>query len=149
MGPLGDCLTLCQVPPRPYRAVRFCFSLLSQIMFVDDGQINHSSRLRMNAPPWCLASFSNLSVNASRVLPITGNPMAKQQVAKSEPQKAPYVTPKILTLKVDLSFASSATNFEDLIDSVNYPERPVPGTTETLSKSKSAAVRGKPLSPNP
>jgi hypothetical protein len=65
---------------------------------------------------------------------------------KNEPQKAPYVTPRILTLKVDLSFASSATNFEAL---VNYPEPPVPGTTETPSKAKSAAVRGKPLSPNP
>ena len=75
--------------------------------------------------------------------------MAKQQVAKSEPQKAPYVTPKILTLKVDLSFASSATNFEDLIDLVDHPERQVPGTTETPTKAKSAAVRGKPLSPNP
>ena len=75
--------------------------------------------------------------------------MAKQQVAKSEPQKAPYVTPKILTLKVDLSFASSATNFEDLIDLVNHPESLVPGTTETPSKAKSAAVEGKPLSLNP
>ena len=74
--------------------------------------------------------------------------MVKSQASKSESQKAPYVTPKILTLKVDLSFASSATNFEDVIDLVNYPKRPVPGTTEP-SKAKSAAVRGKPLSPNP
>ena len=33
--------------------------------------------------------------------------MAKQQIAKIEPQKAPYVAPRILTLKVNLSFASS------------------------------------------
>ena len=75
-----------------------------------------------------------------------GIPMAEE---KKESQKAPYVTPKILTLKVDLSFASSVTNFEDLIDLVNHPERLVPGTTETPTKAKAAAGRGKPLSTNP
>jgi len=36
--------------------------------------------------------------------------MAKQQVAKNEPQKVPYVTPRILTLKVDLSLASAPSS---------------------------------------
>ena len=40
--------------------------------------------------------------------------MAKPQVAKSEPQKAPYVKPKILTFKVNPSFAS--TEIEPLPD---------------------------------
>ena len=35
--------------------------------------------------------------------------MAKPQ-AKSEPQKVPYVTPQILTLKVDLSLASAPSS---------------------------------------
>jgi hypothetical protein len=69
-----------------------------------------------------------------------GIPMAEE---KNEPQKAPYVKPKILTLNVDLSFASSPTDFED------HPEQSVLGTTETPSRAKSAAVQGKPLSPNP
>jgi hypothetical protein len=34
--------------------------------------------------------------------------MAKPQVAKSEPQKAPYVTPRILTFKVDTKLVSTA-----------------------------------------
>ena len=41
-------------------------------------------------------------------------PMAKQQIAKTQPQKAPYVTPKIRTLKVSLSFASSASTLHDI-----------------------------------
>jgi hypothetical protein len=40
--------------------------------------------------------------------------MAKQQLAKIEPQKAPYEAPRILTLKVNLSFASSATDLDDI-----------------------------------
>jgi len=40
--------------------------------------------------------------------------MAKQQIAKSQPQKAPYVIPKIRTLKVSLSFASSASTLQDI-----------------------------------
>ena len=41
-------------------------------------------------------------------------PMAKQQIAKTQPQKAPYVTPRIRTLKVSLSFASSASTLHDI-----------------------------------
>jgi hypothetical protein len=33
--------------------------------------------------------------------------MAEEKIPKSESQKAPYVTPKILTFKGSLSFASS------------------------------------------
>jgi hypothetical protein len=40
--------------------------------------------------------------------------MAKEQLAKIQPQKAPYETPRILTLKVNLSFASSATALNDI-----------------------------------
>jgi hypothetical protein len=36
--------------------------------------------------------------------------MAKEQIAKSEPQKAPCVKPKILRTKVDLSFAGLPKN---------------------------------------
>jgi hypothetical protein len=38
--------------------------------------------------------------------------MDKQQIAKIQSQKAPYVTPRILTLKVNLSFASSGTDLD-------------------------------------
>jgi len=69
--------------------------------------------------------------------------MAKPQ-AQSEPQKAPYVKPKILTLKVDLSFASSATNFEDLIQMPLEPAK-----AETPSKTKTAVAGEKPYSPHP
>jgi hypothetical protein len=69
--------------------------------------------------------------------------MAKPQ-AQSEPQKAPYETPKILTLKVDLSFASSATDVEDLIQ---MP--PKPAKAETPSRTKAAVAGGKPHSPHP
>jgi hypothetical protein len=75
--------------------------------------------------------------------------MAEEKTTKSESQKAPYVTPKILTLKVDLSFASSATNFEDLVDLLDRPQPPVPAKTETPSKAKTAVVGGKPSSPHP
>ena len=40
--------------------------------------------------------------------------MDKQQIAKIQAQKAPYVTPKIRTLKVDLSFASSASTLQNI-----------------------------------
>jgi len=40
--------------------------------------------------------------------------VAKPQVAKCEPPKAPYVKPKILTFKVNASFAS--TEIEPLPD---------------------------------
>jgi hypothetical protein len=40
--------------------------------------------------------------------------MEKQQITKIQPEKAPYVTPRILTLKVNLSFASSATALDDI-----------------------------------
>ena len=76
--------------------------------------------------------------------------MAEEKIPKSESQKAPYVTPKILTFKVSLSFASSATNFDDdLIDLLDRPQAPVPAKTETPSKAKTAVVGGKPASPHP
>jgi len=40
--------------------------------------------------------------------------MDRQQIAKIQPQKAPYVTPEIRTLKVSLSFASSASTLQDI-----------------------------------
>ena len=75
--------------------------------------------------------------------------MAEEQIAKSEPQKAPYVKPRILTLKVDLSFASSATKLEDIIGLLDGSQLPVPAKTETPSKAKTAVVGGKPASPHP
>jgi hypothetical protein len=75
--------------------------------------------------------------------------MVEEKITKSEPQKAPYVTPKILTLKVDLSFASSATNLADLIDLLDRPGLPLPAKTETPSKAKTAVVGEKSLSPHP
>ena len=69
--------------------------------------------------------------------------------AQSEPQKAPYVKPKILTLKVDLSFASSATNFEDLIALADHPPLlPAPNKEPTV-KAKATGVGGNPLPPGP
>jgi hypothetical protein len=65
--------------------------------------------------------------------------MAKPQ-PQSEPQKAPYVTPKILTLKVDLSFASSATNLEDITDLRDRPQLTVPAKAEAPHKANKAAV---------
>jgi hypothetical protein len=65
--------------------------------------------------------------------------MAKPQ-PQSEPQKAPYVTPNILTLKVDPSFASSATNLEDIIDLLDHPQLTVPAKAETPHKANKAAV---------
>ena len=73
--------------------------------------------------------------------------MAEEKTTKSEPQKAPYVTPRILTLKVDLSFASSATNFEDIIGLPDRPQRPA--KTETTHKAKAAVVGERPPSPHP
>ena len=75
--------------------------------------------------------------------------MAEEKIQKREPQKATYVTPKILRLKVDLSFASSATDLEDLIDLLDYPHPPVPAKTETPGNAKTAVVGGTPLSPHP
>ena len=69
--------------------------------------------------------------------------MAEEKTPKSESQKAPYVTPKILTLKVDLSFASSATNLEDLIDLLDHPQAPLLAKVETPHKASSAAVGGR------
>jgi hypothetical protein len=42
--------------------------------------------------------------------------MDKKQIAKIQPQKAPYVTPRIRTLKVSPSFASSASTLHDIFD---------------------------------
>jgi hypothetical protein len=70
--------------------------------------------------------------------------MPEEQIPNSKPSKLRYVTPRILTLKVDLSFASSATKFEDLIQMP--PER---AKTERPGKANTAVVGGKLLSPNP
>ena len=70
--------------------------------------------------------------------------------AQSEPQKAPYVTPKIVTLKVDLSFASSATDLED--NSIDLLDRSLtlPAKAEPPHKANKAAVGGgNPLPPGP
>ena len=74
--------------------------------------------------------------------------MAEERPTQSEPQKAPYVAPKILTLKVDLSFASSATNFEDIIALADTPRLPAPNK-EPLVKAKAAGVGGQTLTPHP
>jgi hypothetical protein len=74
--------------------------------------------------------------------------MAEEKTTKSESQKAPYVTPKIVILKVDLSFASAATNFDDHVDLLDR-QPPVPAETETPSKAKTAVVGEKPSSPHP
>ena len=111
-------------------------------MSIHDWQITHSRQRRINLAPLALC---NLSVIASHVSvpPNQGTPMDKPQ-AQSEPQKAPYVKPKILTLKVDLSFASSATNFEDII-ALAAPQPAAP-TKEPPVKAKAAGVGGKPAS---
>ena len=76
--------------------------------------------------------------------------MAEEKTPKSESQKAPYVTPKILTLKVDLSFASSATNLEDIIDLLDRPQLTVPAKAEAQHKANKAAVGGgNALPPDP
>jgi hypothetical protein len=64
--------------------------------------------------------------------------MVRPQASKSEPQKAPYVTPKILTLKVDLSFASSAADLDDIFGLAISPQSPVP------DKSRNATEQLKP-----
>jgi len=75
--------------------------------------------------------------------------MAKPQ-PQSEPQRAPYVAPKILTLKVDLSFASSATNLEDILDLIDRPQPAVPAKAEAPDKANKAAVGGRnPIPPGP
>jgi hypothetical protein len=57
--------------------------------------------------------------------------------AQSEPQKAPYVTPKIITLKV-----------EDIIDLLT--QLTVPAKAEAPHKAnKAAAGGGNPLPPGP
>ena len=66
-----------------------------------------------------------------------GTPMAKQQLAKIEPQKAPYVTPRILTLKVNLSFASSADALDDIVG-LARPQALEPDKPE-IPQSKRAA----------
>jgi hypothetical protein len=63
--------------------------------------------------------------------------MAKQQRAKIEPQKSSYVTPRILTLKVNLSFAS-ATDLDDIFGLAIPPQSPVP------DKSRNATEQLKP-----
>ena len=74
--------------------------------------------------------------------------MAEERPTQSEPHKAPYVKPKILTLKVDLSFASSATNFEDVVDLLDRPQVTVSAKAEAPHKANKAAVGGgNPLPP--
>ena len=68
--------------------------------------------------------------------------------AQSEPQKAPYVKPKILTIKVNLSFASSATNLEDIIALADTPQLPETNKGPPV-KAKATGVGGNPLPPGP
>jgi len=56
--------------------------------------------------------------------------MAEEQIANSEPQKAPYVKPAILTLKVNPSFAAAPSS----------KWLPVPDETETRQSQAKAAV---------
>ena len=63
--------------------------------------------------------------------------MDKQEIAKIQPQKAPYVTPKIRTLKVSLSFASSASTLHDIFG-LARPQALEPDKPET-PRSKRAA----------
>ena len=65
--------------------------------------------------------------------------MAKEQVAPTEPQKAPYVRPAIVTLKVNLSFASSATKLGQLLDVADLSQDP--GQAETRQSKAVAGVK--------
>jgi hypothetical protein len=65
--------------------------------------------------------------------------MAKQEAAQSEHQKAPYVTPAIVTRKVNLSFASSATKLGQLRDVVD-PSQEL-GAAETRQSKAVAGVK--------
>jgi hypothetical protein len=65
--------------------------------------------------------------------------MDKKQIAKIQPQKAPYVTPRIRTLKVSLSFASSAATVHDIFDLA----RP-----QALEPDKPETPRRKPVAGN-
>jgi len=65
--------------------------------------------------------------------------MAKQEAPPSEHQKAPYVTPAIVTLKVNLSFASSATKLGQLLDVVD-PSQDL-GAAETRQSKAVAGVK--------
>jgi hypothetical protein len=63
--------------------------------------------------------------------------MDKNQIAKIQPQKAPYVTPRILTLRVSLSFASSADALDDIFG-LARPQALEPDKPE-IPQSKRAA----------
>ena len=63
--------------------------------------------------------------------------MGKQQIAKIQPEKAPYVTPRILTLKVSLSYASSAAALDDIFG-LAHPQALEPDKPE-IPQSKRAA----------
>jgi hypothetical protein len=73
--------------------------------------------------------------------------MAKQQTAKGETARAPYVKPTILTLKVDLSFASSVTKFEDTFALADLPQLSAPNQ-EPQAKAKASGVGEKTLAPD-
>ena len=60
--------------------------------------------------------------------------MAKEQLAKIEPQKAPYETPRIFALKVNLSFASSATDLDDIFGLAIPPQSPVPDKSRNATE---------------
>ena len=64
--------------------------------------------------------------------------MAKEQIAKIEPQKAPYETPRILTLKVNLSFASSATDMDDTFGLMAHPQARVSDKREMPQRKPKA-----------
>jgi hypothetical protein len=74
--------------------------------------------------------------------------MAKEQTANGDPERALYVKPCILTLKVELSFASAATNFEDILDLLDSPQLPTPNK-EPPAKAKATGVGGQTLTPHP
>lgn len=63
--------------------------------------------------------------------------MSKEEVEPTEPQKAPYVRPAIVTLKVNLSFASSATELGQLLDGADLSQDLGPAETR-----QSKAVAG-------
>ena len=63
--------------------------------------------------------------------------MDKKQIAKIQPQKAPYVTPRMRTLRVSLSFASPATTLHDIFD-LTRPQTLEPDKPE-IPRSKRGA----------
>jgi hypothetical protein len=63
--------------------------------------------------------------------------MAKPQNSKNEPERLPYVKPTILTLKVDVSFASVGTDLEERCKSSGNSEDNLPVNAKTVKKAAS------------